>query len=452
MPTKVHMRFRLFIKGKFAAAGGHFKKICPLNKSREASTSEANVTDGYNSAEITDGYDSAENGYESAEVLMMSHRDIQDAWIMDSGCTFHMTPHRDFLTNFQKGDGGKVLLGDNGTCNVKRTGSVQITTHDGMVRILTNVRGTMRHGLYVLEGTTVSGSAAIASGKVTDMFMLWYKRLAHVSERGLQALSQQGLLGGVKNVELLFCEHYIMGKSTRVKVGKGKHTTKGILDYVHSDLGVLRKRLLWEDEAFGKFLEWKKQVENQTGRKVKYMRTNNGLGFVNNKFNNFCKSDGITRHFTVTYTPQQNGLAERFNRTIMERTRCLLTNASLPLKFWGEATQTACYLINMSPSTTLNLKTPQEVWTGKASSLEHLRVFGCTTYAHVKDGKLNKRALKCMFIGYPQGAKGRSSQGGVGNRWVALIFEYHINEQCGVIRASVFRVFFDGQRRFVGGG
>ncbi|KAL0537750.1 hypothetical protein IC582_026735 [Cucumis melo] len=449
---------------------GHFKKNCPLNKSREASTSEANVTGGYNSAEITDGYDSAETGYESAEVLMVSHRDIQDAWIMDSGCTFHMTPHRDFLTNFQKVDGGKVLLGDNGTCDVKGTGSVQIATHDGMVRILTIVRyvpklkrnlislgeldrsgctikfengvmkvtkgslvklrGTLRHGLYVLEGTTVSGSAAIASGKITDMSMLWHKRLAHVSERGLQALSQQGLLGGVKNVELPFCEHCIMGKSTRVKFGKGKHTTKGILDYVHSDLWGPTKevsmggsryfisiiddfsRKVWiyplkqKDEAFGKFLEWKKQVENQTGRKVKYLRTDNGLEFVNNKFNQFCKSEGITRHFTVTYTPQQNGLAERFNRTIMERTRCLLTNASLPLKFWGEAAQTACYLINRSPSTALNLKTPQEVWTGKAPSLEHLRVFGCTAYAHVKDGKLNKRALKCMFIGYPQGVKG----------------------------------------------
>ena len=131
-----------------------------------------------------------------------------------------------------------------------------------------------------------------------------------------------------------------MGKSTRVKFGKGKHTTKGIFDYVHSDLwgptkmpsmGGLRyflsiidafSRKVWmyplkqKDETFEKFLEWKKQVENQTGREVKYLRTNNGLEFVNNKFNSFCKFEGITRHFIVTYTPQQNGLAERFNGTI----------------------------------------------------------------------------------------------------------------------------------------
>ncbi|KAL0534607.1 hypothetical protein IC582_028898 [Cucumis melo] len=219
-------------KGKsrkcFLCHKGYFKKNCPLNKSREVSTSEANVTDGYKRL-LMGTYDSSETGYESAEVLMVSYRDIQDAWIMDSGCTFHMTPYRDFLTNFQKGDGGKVLLGGNVTCDVKGTGSVQIATHDGIVRILTNatyvpklkrnlislseldrsgctiksengvmkvtkgslvkLRGTWRHGLYVLEGTTVSGSAAIASGKVIDMSMLWHKRLAHVSERGLQALS-----------------------------------------------------------------------------------------------------------------------------------------------------------------------------------------------------------------------------------------------------------------------
>ncbi|KAA0066139.1 hypothetical protein E6C27_scaffold21G001400 [Cucumis melo var. makuwa] len=217
----------------FLCHKGRFKKNCPLNKSKQASsskhaaeTSEANVTDGYNSVEITNGYDSAKttDGYESAEVLMVSHRDIQDAWIMDSWCTFHMTPNRDFLTNFQNSDGRKVLLGDNGTCDVKGTGLVQIATHDGMIRILTNVRFVpkLKRNPISLGELDRSGSAAIVLGKVTDMSMLWHKRLAHVSERGLQALSQQGFLGGVKDVEL----RCIIGKSTRVKFGKGKHTTK----------------------------------------------------------------------------------------------------------------------------------------------------------------------------------------------------------------------------------
>ncbi|TYK02530.1 Retrovirus-related Pol polyprotein from transposon TNT 1-94 [Cucumis melo var. makuwa] len=96
------------------------------------------------------------DGYDSVEALMVSHRDIQNAWIMDFGCTYHITPNRDFLINFQKSDGGKVLLGDNGTYEVKGSDSVLIATHDGMSRMLTNVRGTLRNGLYVLEGTVVS--------------------------------------------------------------------------------------------------------------------------------------------------------------------------------------------------------------------------------------------------------------------------------------------------------
>ncbi|XP_038896415.1 uncharacterized mitochondrial protein AtMg00300-like [Benincasa hispida] len=140
---------------------------------------------------------------------------------MDSGCTFHMTPNRDFLIDFQENDRRSVLLGDNGACDVIKGSLVKLT---------------LRNGLYVLQGTAVLGSAAIASGKETDKSILWHNRLAHVSERGLQALSQQGLLGGVKDIELPFCEHCIMGKSTRVKFGKGKHSTKGILDYIHSDL------------------------------------------------------------------------------------------------------------------------------------------------------------------------------------------------------------------------
>ena len=251
-------------------------------------------------------------------------------------------------------------------CNLISLGDLERSIYtykseNGVLKVskdsLVKSRGTLRNGLYVLEGTAVSGSAGIASGKVTNMSMLWHKRLAHVSEIGLQALSQQGLLGGVKDVELPFCKHCIMEKSTRVRFGKGKHTTKGILNYVHSDwwgpmkvpfMGgskyfmsiiddYLRKVWMYpfkqKDETFGKFLEWKKQVENQTGRKVKYLRIDNILEFVNNKLNTFCKPEGITRHFTVTYTPQQNGLAERFNKTIMERTSCLLTNALLPLTF-----------------------------------------------------------------------------------------------------------------------
>ena len=74
-------------------------------------------------------------------------------------------------------------------------------------------------------------------------------------------------------------------------------------------------------------------VENQVGKKIKVLRTDNGLEFCSKEFDNFCKKEGILRHHTVPYTPQQNGVAERLNRTLLEKARCMLINANLPKSF-----------------------------------------------------------------------------------------------------------------------
>nr|KYP64656.1 Retrovirus-related Pol polyprotein from transposon TNT 1-94 [Cajanus cajan] len=94
------------------------------------------------------------------------------------------------------------------------------------------------------------------------------------------------------------------------------------------------------------------------------------------------------------------------NRTILERVRCMLLGSGLSKKFWGEAATTAAYLINKCPSSALNHKTPMEAWHGKPVDYSNLRVFGSLAYAHVKEGKLEPRAVKCVFIGYPDGVKG----------------------------------------------
>ena len=171
-------------------------------------------------------------------------------------------------------------------------------------------------------------------------------------------------------------------------------------------------RKLWiyiqktKDEAFDNFKSWKTLVENQTGRKIKRLHIDNGLEFYSEPFNDFCKENGIARHRTVAGTPQQNGLAERFNVTILERVRCMLLSAKLPKIFWAEAIMTAVYLINKCPSTALNFKTPEEIWSGHPPSLKQLKVFGCVAYAHIKQDKLEPRVVKCIFLGYPEGVKG----------------------------------------------
>ena len=202
------------------------------------------------------------------------------------------------------------------------------------------------------------------------------------------------------------------------------------MDYIHSDLwgpsqvsshGGARyfmtliddfTRKVWvyilkhKSEALLKFKEWMTLIENQTERKVKRLRTDNGLEYRSKEFDSFCKEKGIVRHKTVRHTPQQNGLAERMNMTLVEKVRCMLFSANLSKHLWADAVTTAAYLINRSPSTALNFKTPQEAWSGKTPDLSNLRIFGSPAYAHIKQGKLEPRAIKGIFIGYPEGVKG----------------------------------------------
>ena len=106
-------------------------------------------------------------------------------------------------------------------------------------------------------------------------------------------------------------------------------------------------------------------------------------------------------------TPQQNGVAERMNRTLLEKVRCMLSNADLGKQFWAEAIMYASHLINRLPSTALNRKTPLEVWFGKPiNDYDTLHVFGSTAYYHVKESKLDPRAKKALFMGVTLGVKG----------------------------------------------
>lgn len=154
------------------------------------------------------------------------------------------------------------------------------------------------------------------------------------------------------------------------------------------------------------FKEWKVEVENQTGKKLKYLRTDNGLEFCNHKFDKLCKESGVKRHHTCTYTPQQNGVAERMNRTIMDKVRSMLSETGLGSEFWAEATSTAVYLINRTPNSSVDFEIPEKRWTGGKVDFSHLRRFGCSAYVHRIQEKTSPRAVKGVFVGYLFGVKG----------------------------------------------
>ena len=131
--------------------------------------------------------------------------------------------------------------------------------------------------------------------------------------------------------------------------------------------------------------------------------------YLSDNFVKYCNEKGISRQFTNPYCPEQNGVAERLNRTIIEGARSILCHAKLPLKFWAEAVSTVVYLRNRSPTAALKGRTPYEYWFGEKPDVSNLRVFGCICFVHIPDNqrkKLDPKSYKAVFVGYPEGTKG----------------------------------------------
>jgi len=124
-------------------------------------------------------------------------------------------------------------------------------------------------------------------------------------------------------------------------------------------------------------------VENQTNQRIKVLRSDNGTEFVNERLSGILWSSGIKHETTVPYSPQQNGVAERLKRTLVERDRTMLMESHLNPYLWAEAIATAVYLKNHSPTKALSRTTPDEAWSGRKPDLRHLRIFGCCAFVKV---------------------------------------------------------------------
>ena len=161
-----------------------------------------------------------------------------------------------------------------------------------------------------------------------------------------------------------------------------------------------------KSEAFEKFKEFKASVETESGMKIKAIRADRGGEYLSEVFQCFLKESGIQPQFTAAYSPQQNGISERLNRTLIEAARSMLNHAGLSNVFWAEAVSTATYLRNRMVSSALKTgETPYLLWYGEKPNLSHVRVFGCAVYVHISDRrKLDKKARKLRFIGYTETA------------------------------------------------
>jgi transposase InsO family protein len=294
----------------------------------------------------------------------------------------------------------------------------------------------LENGVYKLN--TVKSEKVLAATVVqaTDA-KTWHRRLGHINSNDLERMKGGAVEGVFYNekadIQKSNCQVCCEGKQTRLPFPSGNHRSKKLLEVVHSDLcgpmetksiGQAKYFLLFVDDAsrmsfvyflkeknqaLQRFKEFRGMVENQTESKIKTLRTDNGGEFCSQQMESYLKAAGITHQKTNPYTPEQNGLCERFNRTIVERAKCLLFEAELDKFFWAEAVNTAVYLKNRSPASGLGQMTPFERWSGRKPDVSHVRVFGSPAMVHIpknKRQKWDKKATKYIFVGYPENVKG----------------------------------------------
>ncbi|GJX80725.1 putative ribonuclease H-like domain-containing protein [Tanacetum coccineum] len=147
----------------------------------------------------------------------------------------------------------------------------------------------------------------------------------------------------------------------------------------------------------------RKGLENQLNHNVKIIRCDNGTEFKNHAMNELCAKKGIKREFSVARTPQQNGVAERKNRTLIEAARTMLANSLLPIPFWAEVVNTACYVLNRVLVTKPQNKTPYELLIGNSPSISFMKPFGCPlTILNTLDslGKFDGKSDEGYLLGY----------------------------------------------------
>ena len=162
-------------------------------------------------------------------------------------------------------------------------------------------------------------------------------------------------------------------------------------------------------EAIDKFKN-QAVVEGESGLKIAVLRTDRGGEYMGKKFKEFLREQKIKHVKTIANTPEQNGISERLNRTLMEKARPMVAHAGLSKRYWAEAVNTAFYLKNRSPCQTLDgHMTPYEAWYGKKPDLSGLKTFGCIAYSHIPDSqrrKLDDQTQRVRFLGYAPAGHG----------------------------------------------
>ena len=302
--------------------------------------------------------------------------------------------------------------------------------------------GRRKGRLYVLDELKVPDVAAsvssvdLSSFRLSDsssVFYLWHSRLGHVSASRLQFLASTGALGNVKSCNISDCCGCKLAKFSALPFNKSTSVSLAPFDLVHSDVwgpspittkGGSRyyvsfiddcTRYCWvylmkkRSDFLSIFNDFRILIKTQHSSVIKCFRCDLGGEYTSHAFTDLLALDGTIHQTSCTDTPEQNGVAERKHRHIVETARSLLLSASVPSEFWGEAVLTAAHLINRIPTSHNSGLSPFEKLYRHAPDYSSLRVFGSTCFVlrpHVERSKLSSKSAICVFLGYGAGQKG----------------------------------------------
>lgn len=270
--------------------------------------------------------------------------------------------------------------------------------------------------------------------QATNSDELWHERLGHIHGlkfsqlKNLRLHNDINILKSVNPINKV-CEACVFAKQARLPFAKCRnreHVNRPLFA-VHTDVcGPIKPSTIDEknyfvtfideythyvtvylmskkSDVFTYFKDFAAKSENHFNSKIAYLYCDNGTEYLSNEMKAYCVEKGIQYHLTVPHTPQQNSIAERMNRTLLEKARSMIFGAKLNKELWGEAVLTAAYLINMSPTKALlETETPYELWHNRKPNIGHLRIFGCTAYVLNKNprSKLDEKSYKGILVGY----------------------------------------------------
>uniref|UniRef100_A0A1J3DVK1 Retrovirus-related Pol polyprotein from transposon TNT 1-94 n=2 Tax=Noccaea caerulescens TaxID=107243 RepID=A0A1J3DVK1_NOCCA len=292
-------------------------------------------------------------------------------------------------------------------------------------------KGKIENDLYVLEDTKKSSQLSCSFSSVIPIVAeaknaIWHARLGHPHYRALKLM--------LPNVSFDndSCEACILGKHCKTVFPNSSTIYDHCFDLIHSDVWTSpclsrenhkyfvtfideKSKYTWvtllpsKDRVLEAFINFQSYVSNHYNAKIKTLRSDNGGEYTSQAFKQYLNKNGIIHQTSCPYTPQQNGVAERKNRHLMEVARAMMFHTNVPKRFWGDAVVTACYLINRIPTKILQDSSPFEVLNKTQPPIDYLRVFGCVCYVLVpgeQRNKLDAKSTKGMFIGYSINQKG----------------------------------------------